>query len=59
MKASERVSVDASVCLGGGMPACGLNAQDGEAIDLEPQIVNHASMALLWEVLRWNGALKA
>jgi hypothetical protein len=29
------------------MPARCLDPQDGEAIDLEPQIVNHASMALL------------
>ncbi|WP_200821965.1 hypothetical protein [Caballeronia arvi] len=58
-KASERVSWCFGVLRWWDARACGLNAQDGEAIDLEPQIVNHASMALLWEVLRWNGALDA
>jgi hypothetical protein len=38
-----------------GCPRAGLDAQDGEAIDLEPQIVNHASMALFTGIasLEW------
>jgi hypothetical protein len=37
------------------MPAAWLDARKGEAIDLEPQIVNHASMALNWGIapLEW------